>query len=216
MAKTLSVSKQVLIANYKSDLNANSGIEAGYVITPATDGTAGLKIYGRVRPDVNRVDLLPKTALGSRGITETAAQDKYMADLAALKTFFGLVNAGDTATAISMPWIKLDASGVYWDPQVATFPETAVYSVATTDGVTTDSSNTHKYLNYFDPKTGDFGSIPVKATADGTPTTETFFQKYKNWFIGGGIVAAVGVLAALLWPKKVKRILPKALKRGRR
>ncbi|WP_337045310.1 hypothetical protein [Emticicia sp. 17c] len=214
MAKSLSVSKQILIANYKSDVNSSSGIEAGYMITPLTDGTAGLKIYARIRPDVNRVDLLPKTALTLRGVTETAAQDKYMADLAALKTFFGLTNAGDTATGIGMPWIELDSAGVFWNTQKSSFPENAVFSTTATAGVTTDSTNTHKYLNYFDPKTGDFGAIPVKTTAEGPTTdTATFWQKYKKWFIGLGIAIGVGGLVALMWPKKVKKVFPKLSKK---
>lgn len=215
MAKSLNVSKQILIANHKANVDANSGIEAGFMITPINDGAAGLKIYARIRPDVNRVDLLPKTALTQRGIIEAAAQDKYMADLAAIKTFFGLVNNGDNAALIGMHWIELDAGGVFWNPAKSPFPQPAVFSVSATEGVTEDVAKTHKYLNYFNPATGDFGVAPVKAAASDPTTPETFWAKWKNWIIGGGIAAGAAALAYALWPKKKRVALPRLPKRRR-
>lgn len=208
--KKLTVGKQILIANYKLAVNESSGIEAGYKLTPSTDGVPGLNIYGYIRPNVNRVYLGGRDVLTPRGITETAAQAKYMVDTAALKTFFGLSAVGDDASAAGMPWIKLDGGGVYWDTAVAPFPESTVFSTTATDGVKTDNSDTHKYLNYFNPATGDYDATPVKATASDAVVAEGFYQKNKItiWVISGILVVGAAVVAIFnpfKWGKKTAK-----------
>ncbi len=206
MAKTITVSKQASIVNYKEAVNSTSGIEAGFLITPLIDGAAQLLIYARVTPSLNRVNLSPRTALSARGITETAAQAKYMADDAAIKTFFGLTNVGDTGAALGFPYIKLDAGGVYWDTTTAAFTQSAIFSTTETAGVTISVDGNHKYLNYFDNKTGDFGAVPATVTAGtDTPTTEKNFLGLtvrQTWLAVGGAVLAV---LAYIDPLKVWR-----------
>lgn len=209
--KKLTVSKQIAIINYKSAVSSGSGIEAGYIFTPSTDAVNGPKFYGRKLPNVNRVDLFGADALTPRGITEAAAVAKYATNTAALKTFFGLTNVGDDASAIGMPWIKLDGGGVYWDETVSPFPEQTTFATTATEGVKTDNSDTHKYLNYFNPATGDFDATPVKATAADPAATQTLYQKYKSaiwWGIGGLVVvggAVVLILNTFKWGKKKKK-----------
>ncbi|MBA4849015.1 hypothetical protein [Emticicia sp. BO119] len=213
MAKKVLVSAQILIANYKAAVNDSSGIEAGYIITPQTDSVSGLKIYARIRPNVNRVDLLAKDSLDPRGITETVAKDKFMANLAAIKTFFALTNVGETAAALDMPQIKLDSGGVFWDTTVTSFPQPTVFSTNVVEGTTTDPSDTHKYLNYFTPSIGDFSAKPVTTPAAATASDEGFFAKYKRpilWGVGV-VVVVVGFVAIdpFKWFKKKSKNLLK-------
>lgn len=210
--KKISVSKQIAIINYKQTVSSVSGIEAGYIITPYTDSVAGPKFYARILPNVNRVDILGADALTPRGITEATAVAKYAANTAALKTFFGLVNAGEDASANGMAWIKLDAGGVFWDLSVAPFPEGTVFATTATDGVKTDVSDTHKYINFFNPTTGDFDATPVKkAAAEGTDGEVSFYQKYKSaiWWGLAGVVVVVGGILVIAnpfhWGKKKKK-----------
>lgn len=206
MAKLLNVStKQALIINYKSDINANSGIEAGWIITPVTDGTAQLLILAVQKPNENRVNLFPRTALTPRGITESAAQAKYMADLATMKTYFGLVNVNDTAAAIGLPQIKLDDGGIWWDPSVRTFPTPVFTSNETWDKVTADG--THKLLNYFNATTGVFDAAPVVAVATTDSAAKTFLGlTARQITIGSAIVTFVALVIIdplkILWKKK--------------
>lgn len=207
MPKKLAVSKQIGIINYKAPVNSSSGIEAGFIFTPSTDGVNGPKFYGRKLPNVNRVELFGADALTPRGITEAAAVAKYATNTAALKTFFGLTNVGEDASSIGMPWIKLDGGGVYWDETVNPFPEQVFFATTATEGVKNDVSDTHKYLNYFNPATGDFDATPVKAAAE-TTTEPGFYQKYKSaiwWGVGGLVVigsAVVLILNPFKWGKK--------------
>lgn len=206
MAKKLLVSAQILIANYKAAVNDSSGIEAGYVITPQIDSVSQLKIYARIRPNVNRVDLLAKDSLDPRGITETVAKDKFMANLAAIKSFFALVNVGESASGLDMPQIKLDSGGVYWDTTVTSFPQPTVFSTVVADGTTTDPGDAHKYLNYFNPAIGDFAAKPVTAPTAASASDEGFWAKYKKPILwGGGILVTIVGFVALdpfKWFKK--------------
>lgn len=207
MAKTLQTSEQALIANYKSA--PGQGIEALHVITPFTDGVPGLLIMASQQPNINRVNLLPRTALTPRGIVETAAQEKYMADLAAIKTFFGLVNNGDSAAAINMPYIKLDTGGVYWDTSLASFPTPIFASNAATDKITADGN--HKVLNYFNVTTGTFDAKPA-LYGNGNPGNEPkLFLGFttRQWTVTGVIASVVGFVIwdplKLIWNRKKKK-----------
>lgn len=206
MGKSLLVSAQALIVNFKSAVTQFSGIEALHVLTPLTDNTAGLLIMASQKPNESRVNLFSKTALGNRGITEVAAQDKYMATDAAIKTFFGLVSVGDTAAAIGMPQIKLDAGGVYWDPAVSTFPTPIFTSSATEDKVSADGN--HKLLNYFNITTGTFDSKPAVLTPAVVTANTTLGLTTRQWTIGGVIAAVVGFViwdpANWIWNRKKK------------
>lgn len=206
MAKTLSISEQALIVNYKSAVTQSSGIEALHVITPFTDGVAGLLIMASQRPNENRINLLPKTGLTPRGIYETAALDKYMADLAAIKAFFGLVNVGDTAAAISLPQIKLDEGGVYWDPAVATFPTPKFASSETTDKITADGN--HKVLNYFNVTTGTFDAKPAVLTPVAVTANTALGFTARQWTIGAAIATVLTLVIwdpmKLIWNRKKK------------
>lgn len=215
MAKKLLVSAQVVIVNYKQPVNDSSGIEAGYILTPQTDNVSGLKIYARIRPNVNRVDLLAKDSLDPRGINETVAKDKFMANLAAIKSFFNLVNAGESASGLDMPQIKLDGGGVYWDTQVTAFPQATVFTTSVTDGTTTDPSDTHKYLNYFNPAIGDFNAKPVAAPVAAGASEGGFWATHKKTILWGGgiLVSVIGFVAwdPLNWfKKKTTKLLGKA------
>lgn len=206
MAKILNISaKQAIIINYKSDVNANSGIEAGWIITPVTDGTAELLILATQKPNENRINLFPRTGLTPRGITETAAQAKYIADLATLKTYFGLSVVGDTAAAIGLPQIKLDTGGVWWDPSVRSFPTSVFTSNESFDKITADGN--HKLLNYFNATTGVFDAAPIAPFKNGDPEVKTFLGlTTRQWVIGGSIATFLVLLVTdplkLIWKKK--------------
>lgn len=195
---SLSVSKQIGIANYKASQTQSSGIEALHVITPVKDSVTGLLILAIQKPGLNRVKLHPAADLSLRGITETAAQAKYISDTATLKSYFGLSNVGDSAAAMGLPQVRLDEGGVYLDPQVASFPTPSFASTAVENKISSDGN--HLWMNYFNPVTGTFDAVPGPlVTGNQTPGSETktfLGLTSRQWTIGGVIA---GLATFIIW-----------------